>query len=368
MTILLILLTLAVTLVALLLAGRAILRDAAPQRAAAAQAELVDVAQDSAHLSREARRRNREEPAASPSRAARYASLAVLLALLAGGGALYWTIGAPGYRDHPMAERRAAADAARAAMPTQAEAEANAPDLDFPENPDLEGLVAELETALETRDDPTGWRLLARSSARLGDFVRAREAQQNVVASEDAALADRVDLVEYMFFAAGGYLSPEARDELQIALDLDPAEPRARYYLGQALLQDGDQEGGIAVWEDLLADSPAEAPWVGAIEAQMAQLAPLRNEARGPSAADIDAAEDMAPEDRDAFIRSMVEGLESRLATEGGSPEDWARLIRSLGVLGETDRARAIAEEAETRFADAPDALADIRAAAESLP
>ena len=43
----------------------------------------------------------------------------------------------------------------------------------------------------------------------------------------------------------------------------------------------------------------------------------------------------------------MVEGLAARLAAEGGPAPDWARLITSLGVLGETDRAKAIWAEAQ---------------------
>ena len=51
------------------------------------------------------------------------------------------------------------------------------------------------------------------------------------------------------------------------------------------------------------------------------------------------------------MIRGMVEGLAGRLADEGGPAEDWARLIASLGVLGETERAAAILAEARDAFA-----------------
>lgn len=57
----------------------------------------------------------------------------------------------------------------------------------------------------------------------------------------------------------------------------------------------------------------------------------------GPSAEDVAAAADMDPGDRQAMIRGMVEGLRDRLYDEGGSVDEWARLIRALGVLGETD-------------------------------
>ena len=68
---------------------------------------------------------------------------------------------------------------------------------------------------------------------------------------------------------------------------------------------------------------------------------------------------------RQAMIRGMVDGLAERLATEGGPAEDWARLIRALGVLGDTDRARAIWDEARTVFADTP-GLPTVQAAAEA--
>ena len=64
------------------------------------------------------------------------------------------------------------------------------------------------------------------------------------------------------------------------------------------------------------------------------------------------------------MIRGMVEQLSDRLASEGGPAADWARLITSLGVLGEGERAKAILAEAEGRFAGRDADLAVIRAAA----
>jgi cytochrome c-type biogenesis protein CcmH len=59
----------------------------------------------------------------------------------------------------------------------------------------------------------------------------------------------------------------------------------------------------------------------------------------------------MSDAERMEMIRGMVEGLSDRLATEGGPPEDWARLIGALGVLGNAEQAAAIADEAEQVFA-----------------
>jgi cytochrome c-type biogenesis protein CcmH len=87
--------------------------------------------------------------------------------------------------------------------------------------------------------------------------------------------------------------------------------------------------------------------------------------APGPSAEDVEAAQDMTPEQRQEMIRGMVAQLNDRLAAEGGPAEDWARLIAAYGVLGDTGRALDIWTEARGVFADRPDDLRIIRGAAE---
>ena len=92
----------------------------------------------------------------------------------------------------------------------------------------------------------------------------------------------------------------------------------------------------------------------------------LPPDAAGPSAEAIAAARDMSAEDRTTMIRGMVSTLNTRLATEGGTPADWARLINAYGVLGEIDAATAIWQNAQESFADAPEALAIIKRAADA--
>ena len=76
----------------------------------------------------------------------------------------------------------------------------------------------------------------------------------------------------------------------------------------------------------------------------------------------------MTPQARDAMVRDMVEGLAARLASEGGSAAEWARLVTALTTLGQTERARSIRDEAQKVFAGREADLALIRAAAEKLP
>jgi cytochrome c-type biogenesis protein CcmH len=219
--------------------------------------------------------------------------------------------------------------------------------------------------------------LLARNEATLGNFVAARQAQARVLAlkGETATAADYADHADLLVLAAGGYVSPEAEVVLSEALTRDRTNGTARYYSGLLLVQTGRPDLGFRIWRALLEQSAPGDPWIDPIRAQIEDLAVIAGETnftlpplgappaaplRGPTAGDVAAAADMTPEERDQMIRGMVAGLSDRLATEGGPPEEWARLIGALGVLGEVDQARAIADEAETVFADDPLALAQI--------
>ena len=303
------------------------------------------------------------------------AAIVVVALVLAGSFLLYARLGAPGLADLPMTERLADLDAAAAARPGQEEAEARARDfLPQPPEPDpsfLE-LMARLRAALEERpNDTQGLSLLAENEARLGNYTAAREAQERLVAAygDDAPLEERVTLLDLMVYTAGGFVSPEAEAVLTGILEDAPENETARYYAGLLLAQTGRPDRAFPIWRRLLETSPPDAPWVRVIRAEIGGLAAAAGvdyappEMRGPSAADMAAAEDMTADERQEMIRSMVEGLADRLATDGGPPEDWARLIGALGVLGETERARAVADEALEVFADSPEALATIRAA-----
>jgi cytochrome c-type biogenesis protein CcmH len=313
---------------------------------------------------------------AAPEEVTRLAAPAMIVAALLAAGGLYALLGAPGTPDQPLAERQARAAAARADRPGQAEAEALAAEAGQAAAPseasaeDL-ALVARLQAALATRpDDLEGHRLLARSLAGLSRWAEARAAQERVVAilGDAAAAADHVDLAEMAILAAGGYVSPEAEAALARGLALDPGDPGGRYYSALALMQGGRPDLAWRIWSRLVAEGPPDAPWIAAAEAGAAEAArlaglPPAGDA-GPTAADIAAAEAMAPAERQAMIAGMVDGLAGRLAAEGGPPEDWARLIRSLGVLGRREEAQAILAEARAKHRGSAEGLAAIEAAA----
>lgn len=302
----------------------------------------------------------------------------LIVAAAAGAIALYATTGAPGYPDLPIAKRIARAESFRQTRPSQAAAEAEAV---LPERPEPEAdylaLVERLRAAVAGKpDDITGQRLLARNEAVLGNFPAAIAAQRRVIelAGDAATAEDYATLADTMVVAAGGYVSPEAEAALVRALEKDPKNGTARFYLGVMWAQTGRPDHAFALWRDLLEEGPEEAPWIPAIRADIALLAQAAGvnyrppaapgAAPGPDAAQMAAAADMTPEERQQMIRGMVDRLSERLASEGGPAADWARLITSLGVLGEQERAKAILAEAEGRFAGRDADLAVIRAAA----
>ena len=211
------------------------------------------------------------------------------------------------------------------------------------------------------------------SADQLADLARLQVAQDRLLEAADsyaraaAKAPQRADLRsllgEARVAASNGQVSELARTAFREAIGLDPREPRARFYLGLARAQDGDLKGAVDDWLALEADSPPEAAWRPMLaerlrlaaadagidlDARRAEAAP-----RGPSAADIAAAQQMSPGDRQQMVRGMVDGLAARLADNPGDVEGWLRLARARRVLGEeaaaTEALRRASEAAPTR-------------------
>lgn len=309
-----------------------------------------------------------------------YALAGIALAVIAGSYALYTSLGAPGYGDMGLKDRIAMSEQMRAGRPSQELAEQGLPPvaLDTP-NPEYANLVEQLREALaERQDDERGFRLLAQSEARLGNFIAAYKAQERVIelnGAEDAPVQAWSDYADLLILAAGGYVSPEAEQILERILERDPRNPTARYYWGLMQLQIGRPDTAFRVWDGLLRDSRPDAPWIPPILGQITEVAAMagvpnyqpptpRAAMRGPSSDDIEAAQEMSPAERMQMIEGMVSGLSSRLAEEGGPPEEWAQLISALGVLNRREEAFAIFQNAQQVFGENPGAMDIINRAA----
>lgn len=257
----------------------------------------------------------------------------VLLLPLAGLG-LYLKFGSPGLPGLPFAERQNGS------------------------GEEVKMLVAQLEKRLaDNPGDAEGWLILARVYERTGRYGNAAGAYRRIIALGRGGAEVQASLGEVLVAAAGGQIGRDARLAFAESIRIDPRNPRARYYAGLAMAQDGRVSEALEVWRRLVQDAPPDAPWRALVEQQIANAAQSLGQAppetagptegpRGPSAADVEAMQDLSPEDRTAFIRSMVEGLAARLEEQPDDPDGWLRLARSYAVLGEREAAQGALDRA----------------------
>lgn len=290
------------------------------------------------------------------------AGLAALV--LAGGGvALYALLGSPDILDQPLAARLARAADLQANRMTQAEAEALAtgtgdagPAEDVPQ--DYLDMVAQLRELMPTRpDDLEGWRLLARHEALLGDYSAAAQAQGHVleILGDDATAAERIQYADLLVAAAQGYVSREAEQVVRGVYEARPDNAGARFTLGLFYAQTDRPDLAFELWRPVAEAGDPSAFHTDLARAQIELVA----EAAGKnySLPERSLPPGLTPE-------GMVARLSDRLATQGGPAPDWARLITSLVVLGDTTQANAVLAEARRVFSGSAEAQAVLDQAA----
>lgn len=269
-------------------------------------------------------------------------------------------VGAPGYPDLPLQARLAASEQMRLNRPSQEALEAAAPAPPPVEVPDdYREAIEQLRLIAPTRpDDLEAWTRLAFHEVELRNYAGAADAQAQVVVikGEATEIADLQRLMDLMVVAAGGLVSPEAEDVIRQILDREEGNIAARYYLGALYYQTDRPDLALQFWRSIIETGDPNNFHIASARAQVSDAAFRAGveyavpEARGPSFEDMDAASDMSEEDRQAMIGDMVSGLANRLATEGGPAQDWARLIRAYGVLGDQEAARTVWAEAQQVF------------------
>ncbi|WP_417310858.1 c-type cytochrome biogenesis protein CcmI [Devosia sp.] len=273
-----------------------------------------------AELAREAMRlKDKAETASAPARSSGGRGLVAVAALATAILALgtYSLLGHPELPSEPLAQRE---------LP--------------PAELSLDDAIAQIEKRLATDpDDLRGWTVITPVYMQTGRYEEAAAAIRRIIAL-DGATADReTDLGEALMMANGGTPTDDALALFESAAARDPAHVRSRYYLASNAMRTGDYADARSRWQAMIDMAPEGAEW---LEAARAGLAAAEDGLAG-----IDSGTD-AP-----AIRNMVEGLSERLAAEGGTIEEWTRLVRSRLVLGETDKAQAAYEAARAAYPDA---------------
>lgn len=253
---------------------------------------------------------------------------------------LYLAYGAPGMPGEPLSTRIAQREDSK--------------------NPN--DLVAKVEERLrEHPEDGTGWSVIAPVYYAMGRYADAANAYANAVRIAGESPDRLQGFANARIRLENGVIPEDARKALERLLVIAPDKKEPRIWLALAKEQDGKLAEAAAEYRKLIAEAPTNAPWRQMLEARLANLTPadgkppsvlaLPKKDAGdtslprPSEASPSAIMSMTPEQRQAFITQMVDGLAARLKTDGGDAAGWLKLIRAYQVLGRQDDAvKALAE------------------------
>ncbi|MBB4255301.1 MULTISPECIES: c-type cytochrome biogenesis protein CcmI [Rhizobium] len=219
---------------------------------------------------------------------------------------------------------------------------------------DIAILVARTERHLASQpDDGRGWDVIAPIYLRAGRIADARSAYRNALRLLGPDIHRLGGLAEALMAEAQGSVDKETLDVLRQIVQLEPENPRARFYIALSSEQAGRRDEARQAFEALAKQSPPDAPWLPLVNQHIAMnganpAAPGANSAApgavsaapgNPTQQDVAAAEIMNAGDRQQMIRGMVESLDAKLSADPNNFEGWMRLVRSYAVLNDRDRA-----------------------------
>ena len=324
-----------------------------------AEAARVEIARRLLAADENTRKAGRAKASSGTDKAA-ILIVGVVLPLLSLG--LYLTYGSPRLPDQPLAAR-----------------------LDDPVNEqNIDALVARVEARLRAHpEEGEGWSAIAPVYLRAGRYSDAAEAYASAVRLLGPSPKLLSGQGQALVLANNGLVTKEAREILEEALTRDGTLLEPRILIAIAKEQDGQFKEAVEDWRALLATANEEEPWramaekrLQAAEAHLAggplpeapaQSAPGQENAKGPTSADIAAAQSMDPAERQAMIERMVQGLAARLDQGGGSVADWLTLLRAYTVLDRKDDAVKALDRARGEFSGNGEALEQLDRLADEL-
>ncbi len=279
-------------------------------------------------------------------------AVATLVPLLALG--LYLIYGSPRLPDQPLEAR-----------------------LEDPANSrNLRALVARVEARLRAHpEEGEGWDAIAPVYLSAQRYQDAADAYTEAIRLLGPTAKRLSGQGQALVLANNGVVTEEARKALTRAIELDPSLTEPHILIAIAKEQDEDFAGAIADWRALLAKSgsDANAPWRQMVEQRIATDeahlsgtpvagTPPPGEAAppvagGPTAADVSAAQNMTPADRQAMIETMVQRLADRLDHDGSDLGGWIKLVKAYSVLDRKDDALKALARAKSQFAGNAEAL-----------
>jgi cytochrome c-type biogenesis protein CcmH len=326
-----------------------------------AEAARAEVGRRILKSAAEREREGTVEPSASGSRVRNVAIwAAAALPVLALG--LYLAVGQPGLPGRPYASR-----------------------LDAPiDQASANDLVAKVEAHL--RQDPNdgrGWDVLAPVYMRMGEFQQAADAYARALKLLGLSEQRLAGFARSSIMVQNGVVAEPARRAYEKLLKLDPKAVEPQVWLAIAREQDGDLAGASAEYKKLLANADTQEPWKSLLEGRVRAVAQKLGEAppaTAKSGGETPAGKvpnppegamaqfgNMTADQRQAFIEKMVNGLATRLKTDGKDLDGWMQLVRAYAVLGRQQDATSALTQARTNFSGDEKALAQLDALAQVL-
>jgi len=133
---------------------------------------------------------------------------------------------------------------------------------------EVDALAADL---MANPDNPRGWAVLGQAYVTLGRYREAAVAFENAIDRVPDSAFLFASLGQAYLFAQDGDMTPPAREAFARALDIDPDDVRARFFMAEALWQDGEREAALAAWQRMLDEAPEDAGYTQMVEARIAE-------------------------------------------------------------------------------------------------
>jgi len=230
-------------------------------------------------------------------------------------------------------------------------------------------LAALMESVRRNPDDHQSWFNLGfayRNNNRLAEAEQAFRRASELAPNDANYLAYRAEILLVM--ARNDEVPPEAERLLRRVIEIEPANPQAKFYLATIRDIRGEHRGAVDDLIALIREAPPGAPWEGQVRGTAVAIAsehgidiegrlpPARTPPASPATAGIpgptreqmEAARALAPSQQDEMVKGMVDRLANRLRQNPRDADGWIRLMRSRMVLNDP---RAAGEALRTALA-----------------
>jgi cytochrome c-type biogenesis protein CcmH len=206
----------------------------------------------------------------------------------------------------------------------------------------LDKAIQTIEARLKADpNDIRGWQVIAPVYMQMGRYADAVQALRKVNELAPPTPDSKADLAEALMMQSGGSVAGEPLQLFRDAVAMDPAHVRSLYYVASEETRTADYDAAARDWAALLKLGKGDEPWMttarNGLDFANAELHPQASQAAPPNSAQIAA---------------MVDGLDARLKSQGGSIDEWTQLVRSRMVEGRTADAQAAYDAARKAYPD----------------